>query len=250
MNDEHTEGQIIERPTIAPAQAFGAYLMQALRDPALPTADKQMLLQMRREVLADQAKEAYQEAFAGFSAELPPVERDGMVDLGPGKGKFPFSTYEQMDKIIRPLLIKYGLSVQFWSSDPGTKDTVLVHGVLMGHGWQSPESVYPMPPDTGPGRNAMMARGSAQSYAKRYILDLLCNIVRKGIDDDARRAMQASIDPKQVAELAALIKATKTNEASFLKAMITGVEKIDDISPRDYPRVRQVLQAKLGKAQK
>jgi hypothetical protein len=92
-----------------------------------------------------------------------------------------------------------------------------------------------------------MARGSAQTYAKRYIADLLCNIVRKGIDDDARRAMQASIDPKQIAELARLIKATKTDEAGFLKLMVTDAETLGDIRPRDYPRLRLALQEKQKK---
>jgi hypothetical protein len=242
--------EIIERPTSAPAQQFGTFLMQALANPEIPADKLQIMLQMRREVLADQAREAYQEAFAAFSAEMPAVERDGMVDLGPGKGKFPFTTYEHMDKILRPLLIKHGLSLQFWSSDtPDGQTWIVVHGALIGHGWQR-ESVYPVPPDTGPGRNALMARGSAQTYAKRYIADLLCNIVRKGIDDDARRAMQASIDPKQVAELNRLIKLTNTAEASFLKMMVTDAETLADIRPRDYPRLLMALQEKARKAKK
>jgi hypothetical protein len=244
-----TETEIIERPSSAPAQAFGAFLMQALANPDISAEKMQVMLQMRREVLHDQAKEAYQEAFAAFSAEMPAVERDGLVDLGPGKGRFPFTTYEQMDKILRPLLVKHGFSLQFWSSDAENKDLIIVHGALIGHGWQR-ESVYPVPPDTGPGRNALMARGSAQTYAKRYVADLLCNIVRKGIDDDARRAMQATIDPKQVAELARLIKATNTVEASFLKMMVTGVESITDIAPRDYPRLLMALREKERKVKK
>lgn len=243
MND------IIERPTSAPAQAFGTFLMQALSNPEIPADKLQIMLQMRREVLHDQAKEAYQEAFAAFSAEMPAVERDGMVDLGEGKGRYPFTTYEQMDKILRPLLVKHGFSLQYWSSDAESKDWIVVHGALIGHGWQR-ESVYPVPPDVGRGRNALQARGSAQAYAKRYIADLLCNIVRKGMDDDARRAMQAAIDPKQVGELNRLMKATNTSEATFLKMMVTGAETIADIQPRDYPRLLNALQEKARKVKK
>lgn len=243
MND------IVERPMSAPAQAFGTFLMQALSNPEIPADKLQIMLQMRREVLHDQAKEAYQEAFAAFSAEMPAVERDGMVELGEGKGRYPFTTYEQMDKILRPLLVKHGFSLQFWSSDAENKDWIVVHGALIGHGWQR-ESVYPVPPDVGRGRNALQARGSAQSYAKRYIADLLCNIVRKGMDDDARRAMQAAIDPKQVGELNRLMKATNTSEATFLKMMVTGAETIADIQPRDYPRLLNALQEKARKVKK
>ena len=244
-----TETAIIERPSTAPAQAFGAFLMQALANPEIPADKLQVMLQMRREVLHDQAREAYQEAFAAFSAEMPAIERDGMVELGEGKGRYPFTTYEQMDKILRPLLVKHGFSLQFWTTDADNKDLIIVHGALIGWGWQR-ESVYPVPPDIGRGRNALQARGSAQQYAKRYIADLLCNIVRKGIDDDARRAMQASIDPKQVAELVRLIKATNTIEASFLKVMVTDAATIDDIRPRDYPRLLMALQEKARKVKK
>lgn len=241
--------EIIERPSTAPAQAFGAFLMQALANPEIPADKLQVMLQMRREVLADQAREAYQEHFAEFSAEMPVVERDGMVELGEGKGRYPFTTYEQMDKILRPLLVKHGFSLQFWTTDAENKEWIIAHGALIGWGWQR-ESVYPVPPDIGRGRNALQARGSAQTYAKRYITDLLCNIVRKGIDDDARRAMQASIDPKQVAEIKRLMTATNTNEAGFLRMMITGAATVEEIAPRDYPRVLMALQEKLAKRTK
>ena len=229
--------EIIER--IAPAQSFGTFLMDALRDPNLPTADKQLLLATRREVLADEAKEAYQFHFSQFAAELPPVERDGMVDLG-SKGRYLFSTYEEMDRVLRPLLVKHGLALQFWSSDAERENTVIIHGELFGWGWQR-ESVYPVPPDAGPGRNALQARGSSQTYAKRYIADLLCNIVRKGIDNDGRGNVDNFIDGKQVKELEALIEATNTDVMRFLEMMITDVKDIADIRQRDFSRLKMAL---------
>jgi hypothetical protein len=170
---------------------------------------------------------------------MPPVERDGMVDLG-SKGKYPFTTYEQMDLILRPLLVKFGFSLQFWSSDAEKIDVVIIHGALAGWGWQR-ESVYPVPPDSGPGRNALQARGSSQTYAKRYIADLLCNIVRKGADNDGRGAVDAFIDAKQAKELTDLMKATDTKEGAFLNTMLTDVKQIADIRVRDYSRLQLAL---------
>jgi hypothetical protein len=248
MNDTGTEGMIVERvERPAPAESFAQFLMEAMRDPNIPSDKLQIMLQMRREVLADQAKEAYQRAFAEFSAEMPAIERDGMVDLG--KGRYPFATYEQMDKLLRPLLSKHGLSLQFWSSEAESRDIIVVHGALIGHGWQR-ESVYPVPPDTGPGRNALQARGSAQSYAKRYIADLLCNIVRKGKDDDGRGAIETLIDAVQLAELVDLIAATSTNEASFCRMMVTGAASLAEIRQRDFPRLVLALKEKAKKVKK
>jgi hypothetical protein len=226
--------QIVERAE-RPAEAFGGQLMAMLRDSTIPAEKLQIVMQMRREVIEYEAKEAYQYHFAEFAAELPPVERDGTVDLG-SKGKYPFTTYEQMDFVLRPLLVKHGLSLQFWSSDPERLDAVVIHGALIGHGWQR-EAVYPVPPDTGPGRNALQARGSAQTYAKRYIADLLCNIVRKGADNDGRGSVDNFIEGRQVKELTDLLKATDTKPEAFLNTMLTDVKEIENIRMKDFPRL-------------
>jgi hypothetical protein len=225
--------EIIERP--APAHDFGELMMGLLRDPSIPADKLEVVMKMRREALEYEAKEAYQHHFALFTADMPAVERDGMVDLG-AKGKYPFTTYEQMDMILRPLLVKHGFSLQYWSSNAEKIDVIIVHGALAGWGWQR-ESVYPVPPDSGPGRNALQARGSSQTYAKRYIADLLCNIVRKGTDNDGRGAVDAFIDQRQVKELTDLIRATDTNVEAFLNTMVTDVREVADVRVRDYSRL-------------
>lgn len=236
--------EVIERPaSAAPARDYGELLMRMLSDPNIPADKMQIVVQARREVILDEAREAYQTKFAEFAAELPPVERDGMVDLG-AKGKYPFTTYEQMDSILRPLLTKHGLSLQFWSSAPEDHSMVVVHGALIGWGWQR-EATYPVPPDTGPGRNALQARGSAQTYAKRYIADLLCNVVRKGVDNDGRLTAENYIDAKQLKVLGDLLAQTATDEQKFLNTMITGVPVLADVKARDYPRLELALREKL-----
>jgi hypothetical protein len=254
MNDTGNEGEIIERAVarIAPAHDFGELLMNMLRDPAIPADKMEVVINARQRGIADEARENYQFHFAAFAAEMPPVERDGMVELvkdGVSKGRIPFTTYEQMDSVLRPLLTKHGFALQFWSSAPETKDVIVVHGALTGWGW-SRESTYPVPPDTGPGRNALQARGSSQTYAKRYIADLLCNIVRKGKDNDGKLVGEAFIDERQIGELAALIKATATVEANFLRTMVTGAEALADIRAKDFPRLVLALKGKQSKAKK
>jgi hypothetical protein len=245
MQDTVTEGQIVERvERPAPAEAFGAFLMQALADPNIPADKLEIIAKMRREVLSDQAREAFMEHFAAFSAELPQVERDGTVELvkdGVSKGRYPFTTIEAMDVLLRPRLAAHGFAISFASVD--NKDSVTITGTLSGWGWER-SSTYTLPPDAGPGRNAIQARGSSRRYAKRYIVDDLCNVVRKGKDDDARGAMEALIDATQLKELVDLIKATSTDEAAFLKTMVSGAESLQDIRQRDFPRLVMALREK------
>lgn len=246
MNDTGTEGQIVERvERAAPAEAFGQFLMRALTNPEISADKLEAVMRMRREVLADEAREAFQFHYAAFSAELPQVERDGTVELvkdGVTKGRYPFTTIEAMDIVLRPLLAKHGFAIAFSSRDD--REGVVITGTLSGWGWER-SSTYSLPPDAGPGRNAIQARGSARRYAKRYITDDLCNVVRRGKDDDAKGALEALIDATQLAELSRLLKANNRVETDFLKMMVTGAETLADVRQRDYPRLVMALNEAL-----
>jgi ERF superfamily len=249
MNDTGNEGQIVERvERAAPAEAFGAFLMQALADPNIPADKLEVIAKMRREVLTDQAREAFMEHYAAFSAELPQVERDGTVTLekdGRKLGSYKFTTIEQMDTILRPLLARHGLAISFSSVD--NPNGVTITGTLSGWGWER-SSTYSFPPDKGPGRNELQARGSARRYGKRYITDDLCNVVRKGKDDDGKGVtIENLIDAVQVTELTDLLKATNTDQAAFLKLMVSGAESLQDIRMRDFSRLVLALKDKAQK---
>ena len=73
------------------------------------------------------------------------------------------------------------------------------------------------------------------------------NIVRKGKDDDARGAIEALIDATQIKELTDLIKATATDEAAFLKMMVSGAESLQDVRQREFPRLIMALREKKAK---
>jgi hypothetical protein len=250
MNDAQGEGEPDLRPgpltwvpAPGPAENFASMLMTMLANPDIPADKMEVVMKMRREVLTDQAREAFIEHFAALSAELPQVERDGTVELvkdGRVLGRYSFTTIENMDAILRPLLAKHGFAISFGSLD--NKESVTITGTLSGWGWER-TSTYTLPPDAGPGRNALQARGSSRRYAKRYIVDDLVNIVRKGKDDDARGAQEALIDPTQIKELTDLLKATQTIEASFLLTMVTA-DTLADIRQRDFPRLIMALREK------
>jgi hypothetical protein len=244
MNDQGNEGQIVRVERAAPAGTFADVLMQMLANPDIPADKMDVLLRMRREVLGDQAREAFMEHYAALSAELPQVERDGTVALvkdGREVGRYAFTTIENMDTILRPLLAKHGFAISFASVD--NKESITITGTLSGWGWER-TSTYTLPPDAGPGRNALQARGSSRRYAKRYIVDDLCNVVRKGKDDDAKGAMEALIDTTQIKELLDLIKATATDEQAFVKTMVSGAVEVQDIRQRDFPRLIMALREK------
>jgi hypothetical protein len=232
---------------VAPAQGFGEQLMKVLSDPNI-TADKlQVVLQMQKDILADRRREAFQTAFVAMASKMPKVDKNGVVELitkeGKRLGSYKYVLWEDLDDIIRPILQDFGFALTFSQLQSG-KGAVIVRGELMHIDGHSISSEREMPPDTGPGRNSLQAIGSSISYAKRYIAEGLCNIVRKGEDDDGRRAVPKAITPAQATELRTLLKAIKTQPDTFLRLFVTGCEKIEEIQERDYPRLINALQEK------
>jgi hypothetical protein len=232
---------------IRPAQDLSVSLMRLIEDPNVPVEKLTLLLTARQQLLDQQAKELYQQAFHDFSAKMRPVTKDGRINLG--KGWVPFTSWEHMDAALRPLLHEHGLTLQFTIS-AGLENHTVVTGILMhvaGHAVQSSLSV---PPDTGPGRNQLQAIGSAITYAKRYVAEALCNIIRTGQDDDAASAYLKKLSKDQVTELCDLLKKVGTSEQTFLQLFLTDIQAMEDISQRDFPRLRTALQAKLKQQEK
>lgn len=230
----------------APAQGFGDALMKVLADPNITPEKLQIVLQMQREILADRRKEAFQTAFVKMSAVMPRVNKQGLVELkkdGRVIGSYKFARWEDMDEAIRPILHDHGFALTF-SETPNTNGRVQVRGELMHVDGHSIHSERSMPPDIGPGRNSLQAEGSAVSYCKRYLAEELCNIVRKGVDDDGRTAISEPITAAQATELRILLKEIKTKPETFLRLFVTNCETIEEIQARDFPRLINALKEK------
>lgn len=236
----------------APAGALAEFMQGVLRDPNVPADKLDQLWRMRKELLAEEHREAFDAAFAQLHAELPQVARDGTIELtkdGKKMGRIPFARWESMDKVIRPILAKYGFALSFTTVQ--TDKGLLIRGELMREG-HSRTAEIPLPPDVGPGRNSLQAVGSAISYGKRYCAEMLLNIVRRGQDDDGYGAIDnnAPISKEQEKQLAKLIKETKTVLAKFLEWTGTGATKLSELPAREFVRLENALNAKKAQQQK
>lgn len=231
----------------APALALGDNLMRLISDPNIPADKMQVILQMQKDIMAESRREAFQAAFSEMAMELPRVNKRGMVELvkadGRKVGSYRYMKYEDMDAIIRPIINRYGFSLSFSTDVEGDKN--ILRGKLMHDGGHYESSKLALPPDTGPGRNPLQAMGSTLSYEKRYMAELLLNIVRSGEDDDGIGAMTAKITPEQVATLVNLLADTHTKPDAFLKMFVTEATKLEEIPQRDFARLRNALEAKL-----
>jgi hypothetical protein len=230
-----------------PAQGFGDALMRVLSDPNIPADKLQIVLQTQKDLLADRRREAFQTAFVAMAAEMPQVTKEGVVELTNKEGKrfgsYKYALWEDMDEAIRPVLHKHGFALTF-AEKPTSNGHIQLRGELLHVDGYSIIAERNMPPDVGPGRNALQAQGSAISYAKRYLAEELCNIVRKGEDDDGKSATIKLITDAQAKELEKLMAEVKTTPEVFLRLFVTGCETMADIPARDFPRLVNALREK------
>lgn len=232
----------------APAASFAEGLMRLIADPNIASDKLELLLKMQAQTLEARAREEFHQAFADLSAELPQVARQGMVELRTRDdrrlGSYRYARWEDLDSAIRPILGKYGFGFSF-STFIDTGGRTVLRGKLLHVGGHFESAEFPVVSDKGPGRNDLQALGSGVSYAKRYVAELLLNVVRKGQDDDGISAMLSKITPAQIETLTKLIAAAKTTPEKFLSIMVTGAEKLEDVPERDYGRLVNAANATI-----
>lgn len=165
-----------------------ALLMRAVES-GVPVESLERLMNMRRELLAEQARTAFFTALAGFQAECPVIQKtEAVKDRGGSSVRYKFAPLDRIVSTIQPHLQKYELSYTFSASfDLDNQHLIVnceVHHAL-GHTESSPFRV-PIASDNF--MNKAQHFGSASSYAKRYALCNALGLLTGDEDDDAQAA--------------------------------------------------------------
>jgi hypothetical protein len=159
-------------------------------EPAKATAMAELMFRME-----DRDREtAFLAAKTAAISAMPRVGQDGFnTHL-----KSRYAKWETMQPIVNRVLTAHGLALSFVVGGDAGKLTV--RPVLQGHGWTEQGEAMPLPADTGPGRSAVQAVGSAVSYGKRYTAMAMLNILQAGVaeDDDGAAAGGGGGDPRDL----------------------------------------------------
>ena len=163
-------------PVLAPLQELQ---MQIVR-----TGDLDKLKELRameKEWREDQAKQAFNAAFAAFKSEAVKLIRTKSVTDGPLKGK----KHVELGEVVRvatPALSKHAMSIS-WKLTKDEKDWMEVTCTLRHKDGHSETVSMGAAPDAGPGRNAIQARGSAKTYLERYTATAILGLAPEDDDD-------------------------------------------------------------------
>lgn len=162
-------------------------MLMLVIDKGLPIETLQKLLDMRKELRAEAAEEAYTEALAAFQAECPVIDKGKGVEFS-GKKQYSYATFDMIIRAVQGLLGKHGLSYSFKLEEvpTGIKATcILKH--KMGHS-ETSEFVADMK-GTNMMSNAQIA-ASKSTFAKRYAFCNVTGIVTGEEDDDAPKTKE------------------------------------------------------------
>lgn len=158
----------------------------------------QQLMDLQERWERNQARKAFNEAFAAFKAEAVTIIKNRAVTDGPLKNK-RYAELFSVVNAVTPALSKHGLSAA-WKLTKDEKDWLEVTCTIthvMGHS----ESVSMSgPPDTGGAKNAIQARASTITYLERYTLKAACGLAEQEQDDDGRGGDQGGMPEGQIAD--------------------------------------------------
>lgn len=225
-------------------------LLQAIvslsRDPSVDPEKLERLLAMQERMEARSAAAEFTTALTRAQAEMPRVSKCGTIELGSGKGSIPFARWEDVDAVLRPIMDSHGFSLSFTAVErQGQGGGLVVTGILQHVGGHRETYSMPLGIDTGPGRNNLQAMGSSLSYGKRYLAEMIFNIVREGVDDDGKAGGTKYIDSDTAMQIEELITATGSDRTRFMAAF--NIDSLLDLSASQAQQAINMLNQKAKK---
>lgn len=217
-------------------------IAQTAADPNSDVSKLRALIDMQREVIAEQARVAFERAMVDAQTEMPMVVRDAIND----HTRTRYARLETIDERIRPVYTRHGFSLSFdgtTQADRSIEVTCIVShreghtrsyklaGELDGVGAQGKAN-----------KTGIQAIGSTVSYLRRYLTCMIFNIVLGNEDRDgtaAERMPQGNISVIQKDELTALMQETSADAAKFLAFM--QVPCLDELPASKFVQARGML---------
>ena len=215
-------------------------------DPATDVDKVERFLEMQYREMERQAAQHFAADLAECQANMPAIHAAESNDHTRSR----YANLEAINKQIIPVYTKHGFSLSF-GTEPSTKENHIVITCTVRHKFgHSVPYHYEMPYDlTGPSGNvnktAVHASGSAISYGRRYLTNMIFNLTISAEDDDGNAAGNYVAEPTVTAGtileiIEAAKKADRTPEQCLLFVNVaceTEYEALEEISETHAQRL-------------
>lgn len=223
-----------------PVNLMGA-IMQAAMSPDVDPDKMERMLAMYERMEDRKSRSEFDQALAQMQAELPEVGKRGEARGSTGNKLYSYAKWEDMNRVLRPYLAKYGFALTFRVEDH--QSGIAVTGVLSRKGHSEQTTIVLPTGKATAAMNDMQARGAATAYGKRYTAAALLNLVTSDEADTDALIPQNTIGPEEMQEIDDLLKRTKSDRSAFFA--YAKVEGMADITQRQFPGLKKVLERKL-----
>lgn len=188
---------------------------------------------------AKDAERVFNAAFAKLQSEMPQIDATKPVPNKDGSVRYRFAPFEEIMKIVQPILTSNGFSVSFNSRFQDGR-MIVICGLrhVSGH---SQSNEFAVRIGQGPpGASETQADGAAKTYAKR---GALCDCLNLAIDhDDDARMVGKPIGKALAEDLQERCRACKVDEEAFLK--FAGAANFESISDDRFDALDEMLKRK------
>jgi hypothetical protein len=210
------------------------------------------LFALQERAQANEARAAFNTAFARFKAACPPIRRTNInpqfskVNRAGVKVPRTFAGLDDIERDVRGPLSANGLSYR-WTDTKVENGMMSMTCVVMHEAGHSESSTVPcLPIDSKAGCADLQKSGTAQSYAMRYSIIQALGLT--SCDDDMDGNAEPSGDYQRITEeqaiqLGEMLDAAGANVAKFKEAY--NVAKIGDIAAADWASVFATVKKKL-----
>lgn len=216
---------------------------RASKDPTVDTDKMLKLFELRERVREQAAKDAFIYSLHKLQEELPVIRMAGRIDFGKGK-PMKYARWEDIYDAIKPLLVKYGLTLNFRSSD--SERGIVVTAILShlsGHVEEYPTP--PLPKDVSGSKSGPQSVGSTMAYGKRYATSQALNLTWSGEDDDGNNGKHAAISQEQFEELCKMLDEAGSSKDKLAMAM--GVDTLEQLPISKFEDAKKKVAAKVKK---
>lgn len=145
------------------------------------------LMEMQKELVAMQARQAYVAAMAAFKADPPRIFKDKSVNFGAGKASFSHARLGEICKAVIGGLAEHGLS-HHWTPEQDGNRIKVTCTITHRQGHSESVSMEALPDNSG-SKNTIQQIGSTQTYLQRYTLMAITGLAAED-DDDGQGAAQ------------------------------------------------------------
>jgi hypothetical protein len=219
--------------------AFLSMIERVAKDPTVDVSKLEKMLDMQERILTKNAEMSFAQAMSRLQPKLPIIKHTAQIKHG-DKIISSYARYEDIDRQIKPLYAEEGFSIAFTSKKHETGTTY--YGTLSHKEGHSVTAEMDLTADKSGAKNDIQAIASTISYAKRYLVGMLLNIVTSGEDDDGKRGGTQTISLEMAAEIDVEIKKVKADKDKFLAFM--NVKDVREIPLKDYGKAVNALKDK------